>query len=121
MTSASVNIPEYQKTGAIASVTLMNEGLFDGEEVVQIYIKNEDSKLGVKNPGLCGYQRVHVPKGEQKTIEIQIPANAFTVVDDSGNRIFDGNKYSLYVGTSQPDARSIELTGETPIKIELTV
>ena len=121
VTSASVNIPEYQKTGAIASVTLMNEGLFDGEEVVQIYIKNEDSKLGVKNPGLCGYQRVHVPKGEQKTIEIQIPANAFTVVDDSGNRIFDGNKYSLYVGTSQPDARSIELTGETPIKIELTV
>ncbi len=38
---------------------------------------------------------------------------------DAGNRIFPGGRYSLYVGTSQPDARSRELTGVSPVKLEI--
>jgi hypothetical protein len=41
------------------------------------------------------------------------------VVDDAGSRLFPGGRYSLYVGTSQPDARSRALTGASPVRIEL--
>ena len=121
VTNASVSASKYREEGARVSVALANLGDYDTEEVVQIYLKNEDSQLAVPNPVLCGYQRVEVLKGQEKSIEIQISPDAFRVVDQNGNRVFDGDRYSIYVGTSQPDKRSVELTGEAPIKIELSV
>ena len=52
---------------------------------------------------------------------MQIDGRAFTVVNDAGERILDGKHFEVYAGTSQPDARSIELTGIAPIKLELNI
>jgi len=98
---------------------LQNKGTVDTDEVVQVYIKNEDSEYAVPNPALCGFKRVHVKAGEEKTFEIPIRRLAFTVVNEEGERILDGTKYNVYVGTSQPDSKSIALTGKQPIKIEV--
>ena len=42
---------------------------------------------------------------------------AFTVVDENGKRVEDGRKYEIFAGCSQPDERSIELTGTAPVMI----
>ena len=39
------------------------------------------------------------------------------VVDENGERVEDGRKYEIFAGCSQPDERSIELTGTEPVKI----
>lgn len=88
-------------------------------DVVQLYVKAEDTPLAPPNPALCGFARVHLDPGESKQIELAVSPAALTVVDEEGTRIFPGGRYSLYAGTSQPDARSRELTGNTPVKIEL--
>ncbi|MBQ6805818.1 MAG: glycoside hydrolase family 3 C-terminal domain-containing protein [Lachnospiraceae bacterium] len=102
-------------------VTIENKGIYNIEEVVQLYIKNADSKYAVHNPTLCGFKRVIVKAGEIADITMQIDGRAFTVVNDAGERILDGKRFEVYAGTSQPDARSIELTGIAPIKLELNI
>ena len=51
---------------------------------------------------------------------ILLDANTFTVVDDQGKRLHDGQHYELYVGTMQPDERSKELTGKESVIISVT-
>ena len=38
------------------------------------------------------------------------------VVNDQGERIKDGTEFAVYVGGTQPDARSEELTGQRPLE-----
>lgn len=40
-----------------------------------------------------------------------------TIVDEEGRRYVDSDQFSLYVGTSQPDQRSIELMKASPVEI----
>ncbi len=118
----SVNAASITATesGAEVKAEVTNEGCFDTDEVVQVYIKNETSKEAVLNPELAAFERIHVKAGETITVTLPIADRAFTVVKEDGKRVLEGGNYSVYVGCSQPDARSIELTGTMPVKIEYT-
>ena len=87
--------------------------------MVQVYIKNEDCIFAVPNPSLCGVQRIHLKAGEKKEVKIPVQRRAFTVVNENGERFLEGKSYRLYIGTNQPDAKSIELTGKKPIELHI--
>ena len=89
------------------------------DEVVQVYIKNHDSKFAVRNHCLCGFKRIKLDAQSEKEITIDIPSRAFLVVNDEGKYILDGKDYTLYVGVSQPDEVSTSLCGVTPLKVEV--
>ena len=59
--------------------------------------------------------------GEGKEIEIALPKTAFTVVNEEGDRIVEGEHFRFYVGFSQPDERSVELMGEKPLEVEIAI
>ncbi len=107
--------------GLNVSVTVQNLGAVASDDVVQLYIKAEDSPFATPNPILCGFQRVHLGAGESKQISLTVSPASLTVVDDAGNRLFPGGRYSLYAGTSQPDARSHALTGISPVCVKLSL
>lgn len=96
-----------------------NAGVRDTEEVLQVYIKDLESPHAVPNHSLCGFQRIHICAKEQKTVTISIPESALTAVDENGERKIESSRFTLYVGLSQPDSRSKELTGKEPVRIEL--
>lgn len=96
-------------------VVIRNEGGMRTKDVIQVYIKNEGTKYAPPHPVLCGFMKTEAEAGEEKVAELLIPKEAFTVVNDDGERILDGVSSSLYVGTSAPDARSMELTGKTVV------
>jgi len=106
--------------GSVAvSVKVRNEGPSDGEEVVEVYVKNLDSPLAVRNHSLCAFARVRLTKGEEKAVSFSLPRLTFCVVDQDGDRRLDGNRYDIYVGGSQPDRRSCLLTGFKPLKAKV--
>jgi len=105
--------------GLTVLASVQNMGSVATEDVVQLYIRAEDSLFTTPNPILCGFARVHLNAGESKELSFSVAPASLTVVDDAGNRLFPGGRYSLYVGTSQPDARSRALTGVSPVKVEL--
>lgn len=102
--------------GAMIRVSVENTGKVDGDEIIQVYMKNLESRYEVKNHRLVAFRRVHLKAGEKKTIEIDIPEKRFFVVTDDGERVKDGSRYLFYVGGSQPDVRSVVLTGKQPLE-----
>ncbi len=92
-----------------------NQGQRGTEDVVQLYIKDEKSPDAPANPILCGFQRVRLEAGEQKTLEIPIDPRAFTVVNEQGERVPGSGSWTLHAHTGQPDARTYQLTGRSAV------
>lgn len=107
--------------GMVLQAEIENMGTADTDEVVQVYVKCLDSVHAVKNPSLCAFARVHVRAGQKAEVEIPVSPQAFTVVDEEGIRKVDGRKFVFHIGCSQPDKKSVELTGFAPAKVEITL
>ena len=103
------------------SIAVRNTGDIDAEEVVQVYVQPLGCPFAPPNPSLCGFQRVALKAHEARRIEVNLSREAFTVVDDSGNRIPGGGRFKLYAGFGQPDARTRALTGRAPLAIEVSI
>lgn len=100
-------------------VTVQNTGARDVEEVVQLYLKDRESPLAVPNHSLCAFGRVQAPAGQRVTLQLSVPWRAFLAVDEAGERRLDSRRFTLYVGTSQPDARSAALGAPRPVEVEI--
>lgn len=116
VTDAAVSTNDEASVTVQATVT--NQGHTATRDVIQIYIKNTDSPLAVRNPELVAFTPVFLNAGETQTISLTISSRAFTVVDENGIRKEDGTHFQIFVGCSQPDERSVELTGVKPVEIE---
>ena len=102
-----------------ASVTVENRGAQATEDIVQLYIKDEDSADAPPNPVLCGFQRVSLRPGEKKTVDVTIDGGAFTVVNIEGKRVPGSGSWTLYAHTGQPDTRTFRLTGRTAARTDI--
>ncbi len=105
--------------GDVLSVTLRNAGEMDGDEVVQVYIHADDSAYKTPNPKLCAFKRVHLKAGETKTVSLHLSDDAFDVIDEYGRKVSGGNQFSLSAGGCQPDLRSVNLLGYSPLYIRI--
>ena len=111
----------FRYSGAVLNgnevqVTVENTGVMDGDEVVQVYVRN-DSPFAPLHPVLCAFRRVHLRKGEKQVVTLPLAANAFTAVNDRGERV-PCEKATLYVGGHQPDALSEQLTGSKCLTLQ---
>lgn len=103
----------------VVKAEISNEGERETEDVLQIYVQALESSCASLHPSLCGFRRVHLKPGEHKSVSIAIGEHAFSVVDENGKRKIEGKRFAIYAGFSQPDERSRELTGESPLSLEL--
>ena len=97
------------------SVEIENKSNMELGEVVQIYIKDMDSTYATTNGKLCGFARVNVPAGEKVNVAVPMDKDTFTVVNDAGQRLVDGKKFTVSVGFGQADARTKALTGKEAV------
>ncbi len=82
------------------------------QEVVQVYIRALDSGDATPNSRLCGFARVTVEPGCSVTVQVPVDRDAFTVINDEGEKVSGGSRFAVNVGFGQPDARTAELTGK---------
>ena len=109
----SLSLVEADRDGA--TVCVKNEGERPLEEVIELYLCDENSPLAPLNPILCGFQRVRLGEGEEKRLVVPIDKNAFTVVDEKGRRIPGSGSWRLWAGFGAPDKRTEELTGRKAV------
>ena len=101
-------------------ILMINESIIETTEILQIYCKNHDSQYAVRNFSLCAFESITFQAWEQKVIDILIPKETFLSVNDEGERIMDGKRYSFSVGTQAPDERSRELTKKRVLEVQVT-
>lgn len=112
LTYGDVQVTDFSADHAEAVVTAVNKGSAATEDVLQLYIKDTGSAYAPTNPILCGFRRVFLAPGEEKTVRIPIAPDAFTVVNEEGKRIPGAGPWQLYSHIGQPDARTEALTGK---------
>lgn len=98
---------------------IQNIGDMAGGETIQVYVKVK--KDGAPNWQLKGLKKVHLQPGEKQTVTITLKDEAFGLYNNEGQLVLNAAEYELFVGTSQPDSRSIQLTGKKPYKKVLQV
>lgn len=113
---ADANI-EVCREEILFHVKVENKGNYKAGDVIQIYVKVLDSPYAVPNYTLCGIRPFQLLAGENKELHVKVSKDSLKVVDEQGNKRKDSKKYEFYVGCSQPDVRSEELTGKKSIKI----
>ena len=119
LTYGDVHVTDLSADRGCAYVTVENRGRAT-EDVVQLYIHDEGSPDAPPNPVLCGFLRVALEEKETKRLMIPIDPNAFTAVNEAGQRVGGSGSWTLYAGLGQPDRRTAELTGRECKKVQLT-
>jgi beta-glucosidase len=88
------------------SLDVKNTGNYDGDEVVQLYVKNLTTRDPQPNKDLRAFKRVFLNKGETKTVQFVLKAEQLRYFDEEKNTyvIWPG-KYEIQVGASSEDIR----------------
>lgn len=108
----SKDLKTASEDGLKITCEVKNDSSVDGDEVLQIYVKNDDPDETL-HPHLAAFERVSVPAGESVKVEITIPAASFTTVDDEGIRAVRCSSSEIFIGLGQPDSRTAALTGKS--------
>jgi beta-glucosidase len=103
----------------VVSATVQNIGERAGDEVVQLYLKALDTPFVVPLHELRGFLRLPLQPGEAQRVSFTLTTRDFSQIDEAGKRLYQPGRYRVYVGGSQPDARSGDLIGEDPLSLEL--
>jgi beta-glucosidase len=93
------------KDSATVSFTLQNTGTRDGDEVVQLYIRDMLSSVARPVMELKGFQRVHLKAGESKTISFTINPEMLSILDSQLNKVVEPGEFRIMVGCSARDTR----------------
>lgn len=100
------------------SVDIRNTGVYDGDEVVQVYMRTPESPASMQRAvkRLKGFKRVTIPAGQTKTVNIDIDCADLWFWDLKEDKIvFDQGKYEFEIGGSSRDIRgtvSAAMSGE---------
>jgi beta-glucosidase len=99
--------PFLSKDGDITvSVNIKNTGGMDGDEVLQLYVKYLDSKVERPLKQLKGFKRIHIPQGNQATVQIPLKAEDIAYWDEALHRfVVEAGAVRIQIGASSEDIR----------------
>lgn len=100
----------------VVSVDVANVGGRPGDEVVQLYVRDDDATVARPVLELRGFSRVSLSPGERRTVSFRLAAEQFAYVGADYRRVIEAGVISVHVGSSSADlplAASFELVGPT--------
>lgn len=104
MILSSENLKGDQKLNI--SVTVSNTGKYDGEEVVQLYIRDLFGKVVRPVKELKGFKKIFIKKGEAQKVEFTLTPDDLKFFDDELNFDWEGGEFDIMVGTSSQNVQT---------------
>jgi beta-glucosidase len=101
------------------SVRVTNTGKKAGDEVVQLYVINENTSLVTPLKALKGFQRINLKPSESKMVSFTLQPDDLSYVDAGGQQHSLTGKVQIAVGGSQPDEPNS--TSGNVVKKEITI
>lgn len=86
-------------------LNVKNTGDRDGEEVIQLYLKDDFASFVQPVKQLRNFRRVYLKKGETQQITFRISENDLSIVDKDLKRIVEPGTFTLMIGSSSEDIR----------------
>jgi len=106
------------------SLKVVNSGSVAGDEVVQLYIRDEFASTPRPVKELKGYVRLTLQPDQACTITFHLPADQLAFYDEDLNLVLEPGKMEVMVGSSSEDIRlcgAFEMIGEPKIQVKKRV
>ncbi|MGQ7944667.1 glycoside hydrolase family 3 C-terminal domain-containing protein [Flavobacterium sp. WC2509] len=85
------------------SVVVTNTGDRDGDEVAELYLKDEKASTPRPIWQLEGFERINLKKGESKTVRFKITPRQLSLINKKDQRVVEPGWFTVSVGGKQPD------------------
>lgn len=87
------------------SVTVSNVGDLDGDEVIELYLKDEKASTPRPIHQLIGFKRVNIKKGAQKVVQFTIEPRQLSMINNKNELVIEPGWFTIYAGGKQPDSK----------------
>jgi beta-glucosidase len=103
-TYSNLSIPEKIITGhnVKVKVTVTNSGKLTGDEVVELYLKDEKASTPRPIRQLEGFDRITLKPGESREVEFTIEPRQFSIINKDNRRVIEPGYFTVSVGGKQP-------------------
>lgn len=102
----NIQLPATVTVGETVKVTVpvTNNGDYDGDEVVQLYLKKQDDTDG-PNKTLRAFKRIHIPAGQTVNVELELTPKQLEWWDNQTNtmRTMPG-KFDIMIGNNSQNS-----------------
>lgn len=99
------------------SVSIANTGGYDGEEVVQLYIRDLYSSLTRPVKELKGFRKIAIKEGRSKNITFKLTNKELGWFDNNGKWFVEPGEYEIMVGGSSDKTIKVKID-TTPVGTE---
>jgi beta-glucosidase len=102
---SDISIPKTVKAGEdiTVSVKVSNTGSMKGDEIVQLYLSDEEGSTPRPLHQLEGFERISLNPGETKEVTFKLSAKQFSMINANGKRVIEPGVFSVYIGGGQPN------------------
>ncbi len=81
-------------------VDVTNTGDREGDEVAQLYLRQDVSSVETPRKSLVGFSRVHLKAGETRTVTFKVPQSQIAVWNAEKRWAVEAGKYTVWAGGS---------------------
>ena len=99
---SDLQVETVSKMDTLCKVTcqVKNIGTRDGDEVVQLYVRDEVASVAPASKLLKGFRRVHINKGETKQVVFYLTERDLSVYSSEKGWHFEAGEFTVMVGGS---------------------
>ena len=105
--------PVSEKDTVTVRCKITNTGDYDGDEVVQLYIKDLYASVARPVLELKGFKRIQLKKGETREVRFEISSDMLTMLNEQLDPVIEAGEFRIMIGASSNDLRL-----RTTLKIE---
>jgi len=108
-TTFSCSAPKLENTtinadgSTTVSIDVTNTGGREGDEVVQMYVRDDYASVGRYLKMLKGFERVTLKPGETKTVTFDLGFDELNILNQEMKKVVEPGTFTIYVGASSVD------------------
>lgn len=89
----------------LISADIKNAGKYEGDEVIQVYVKDVEASTPRPIKELKAFSRISLKPGQTKTITFRIKAEQLQIINAQGKKVIEPGVFELSIGSSSTDIR----------------
>jgi len=116
--SITINAAPKVNSQVLVKAMIQNNGKRDGEEVAQLYVKNNQNPKEIWS--LKGFKKITLKRNEKKVVEFILKPTDFSVINNNGERVINPGNFTVYVAARQPTQAAFSRSEAVNKEIRLT-
>jgi beta-glucosidase len=102
---------EIRRTDSVAvAVTVTNSGQRMGEEVVQLYVRDDVASVARPVKELKAFRKIRLTPGESQTVSFMLRPDDLAFYNREMKRVVEPGTFTVFVGGSSADTRQVKFT-----------